>query len=132
MSFIPLNLAQNVVRCQVSIILVCLCYKAIMPEYYLFSFPFFNVKLIMQTIIFFLNYPVDKLRELAWSGVPDYMRPTVWRLLLVSSMISKKHNNYNLKSSDQNFLGYVYSCYILVISKQIIEGGFQNYSFMEI
>ncbi|KAK2425113.1 Ypt/Rab-GAP domain of gyp1p superfamily protein [Trifolium repens] len=25
---------------------------------------------------------LDKLRELAWSGVPDYMRPTVWRLLL--------------------------------------------------
>ncbi|XP_061353786.1 GTPase-activating protein GYP1-like [Gastrolobium bilobum] len=25
---------------------------------------------------------VDKLRELAWSGVPEYMRPKVWRLLL--------------------------------------------------
>ncbi|XP_061365127.1 GTPase-activating protein GYP1-like [Gastrolobium bilobum] len=25
---------------------------------------------------------LEKLRELAWSGVPDYMRPTVWRLLL--------------------------------------------------
>ncbi|XP_045820939.1 GTPase-activating protein GYP1-like [Trifolium pratense] len=25
---------------------------------------------------------LDKLRELAWSGVPDYMRPKVWRLLL--------------------------------------------------
>ncbi|WJX69726.1 hypothetical protein P8452_53925 [Trifolium repens] len=25
---------------------------------------------------------LDKLRELAWSGIPDYMRPTVWRLLL--------------------------------------------------
>ncbi|KAK7272000.1 hypothetical protein RJT34_28320 [Clitoria ternatea] len=25
---------------------------------------------------------IDKLRELAWSGVPDYMRPTVWKLLL--------------------------------------------------
>ncbi|CAK8535963.1 unnamed protein product [Lathyrus sativus] len=25
---------------------------------------------------------LDKLRELAWSGVPDYMRPTVWRVLL--------------------------------------------------
>ncbi|KAL6548602.1 hypothetical protein OROGR_009023 [Orobanche gracilis] len=23
-----------------------------------------------------------KLRELAWSGVPQYLRPTVWRLLL--------------------------------------------------
>ncbi|XP_052204906.1 GTPase-activating protein GYP1 isoform X1 [Diospyros lotus] len=25
---------------------------------------------------------LDKLRELAWSGVPSYLRPTVWRLLL--------------------------------------------------
>nr|AKF43333.1 Ypt/Rab-GAP domain of gyp1p superfamily protein [Hypseocharis bilobata] len=25
---------------------------------------------------------LEKLRELAWSGVPPYMRPTVWRLLL--------------------------------------------------
>ncbi|CAI0397038.1 unnamed protein product [Linum tenue] len=25
---------------------------------------------------------LDKLRELAWSGVPPYMRPEVWRLLL--------------------------------------------------
>ncbi|KAI4324326.1 hypothetical protein L6164_023877 [Bauhinia variegata] len=25
---------------------------------------------------------LEKLRELAWSGVTDYMRPTVWRLLL--------------------------------------------------
>ncbi|KAK7312390.1 hypothetical protein VNO77_36203 [Canavalia gladiata] len=25
---------------------------------------------------------LDRLRELAWSGVPDYMRPKVWRLLL--------------------------------------------------
>nr|XP_023900865.1 GTPase-activating protein GYP1-like isoform X1 [Quercus suber] len=25
---------------------------------------------------------LEKLRELAWSGIPDYMRPDVWRLLL--------------------------------------------------
>ncbi|KAB1219439.1 TBC1 domain family member 22B, partial [Morella rubra] len=25
---------------------------------------------------------LEKLRELAWSGVPDYMRPDIWRLLL--------------------------------------------------
>ncbi|KAG6393657.1 hypothetical protein SASPL_147902 [Salvia splendens] len=25
---------------------------------------------------------IEKLRELAWSGVPQYLRPTVWRLLL--------------------------------------------------
>ncbi|CAI0397039.1 unnamed protein product [Linum tenue] len=28
------------------------------------------------------NFCIDKLRELAWSGVPPYMRPEVWRLLL--------------------------------------------------
>ena len=27
---------------------------------------------------------VEKLRELAWSGIPPYMRPNVWRLLVVS------------------------------------------------
>lgn len=53
-------------------------------------FRFSNGKLIMQTIFLFLNYPVDKLRELAWSGVPDYMRPTVWRVLLVSMLYDLK------------------------------------------
>ncbi|KAK9200830.1 hypothetical protein WN944_016029 [Citrus x changshan-huyou] len=28
---------------------------------------------------------LERLRELAWSGVPPYMRPTVWRLLLMSN-----------------------------------------------
>ncbi|XLR33449.1 hypothetical protein S83_061349 [Arachis hypogaea] len=34
-------------------------------------------KVLSETMVI-----LDKLRELAWSGVPDYMRPTVWRLLL--------------------------------------------------
>ena len=34
-------------------------------------------------ILFQPSLPVEKLRELAWSGVPHYMRPDVWRLLLV-------------------------------------------------
>ncbi|KAI3700363.1 hypothetical protein L2E82_44989 [Cichorium intybus] len=29
-----------------------------------------------------VNVILDKLRELAWSGVPHYLRPNVWRLLL--------------------------------------------------
>lgn len=29
----------------------------------------------------------EKLRELAWSGVPPYMRPNVWRLLLVNDLL---------------------------------------------
>ncbi|KAF3575651.1 hypothetical protein DY000_02034861 [Brassica cretica] len=33
-------------------------------------------------ILFQPSLPVEKLRELAWSGVPHYMRPDVWRLLL--------------------------------------------------
>lgn len=36
----------------------------------------FNKTLSTQTVI------LEKLRELAWSGVPSYMRPNVWRLLL--------------------------------------------------
>ncbi|XP_047319161.1 GTPase-activating protein GYP1 [Impatiens glandulifera] len=28
------------------------------------------------------NVVLEKLRELAWSGIPPYLRPTVWRLLL--------------------------------------------------
>jgi len=31
------------------------------------------------------SIPAEKLRELAWNGVPHYMRPDVWRLLLVRS-----------------------------------------------
>ncbi|KAK8578629.1 hypothetical protein V6N13_100456 [Hibiscus sabdariffa] len=32
---------------------------------------------------------IERLRELAWSGVPPYMRPDVWRLLL---LLSRKRN----------------------------------------
>ncbi|KAG2256991.1 hypothetical protein Bca52824_076285 [Brassica carinata] len=35
----------------------------------------FNKVLSETTVI------LEKLRELAWSGVPHYMRPDVWRLL---------------------------------------------------
>ncbi|THG09733.1 hypothetical protein TEA_006558 [Camellia sinensis var. sinensis] len=28
------------------------------------------------------TFAAEKMRELAWSGVPSYLRPTVWRLLL--------------------------------------------------
>ncbi|WOG86918.1 hypothetical protein DCAR_0206137 [Daucus carota subsp. sativus] len=36
----------------------------------------FNKELSAPAVI------LDKLRELAWSGVPPYLRPSVWRLLL--------------------------------------------------
>ncbi|KAL4193672.1 hypothetical protein AMTRI_Chr06g177900 [Amborella trichopoda] len=36
----------------------------------------FKKELSAQTVV------LDSLRQLAWSGVPPYMRPTVWRLLL--------------------------------------------------
>lgn len=35
--------------------------------------------------IFLSLFHAEKLRELAWSGVPPYMRPNIWRLLLVTS-----------------------------------------------
>ncbi|GAB4825581.1 hypothetical protein Ancab_008455 [Ancistrocladus abbreviatus] len=38
----------------------------------------FKNALAAQTVI------LEKLRELSWSGVPPYMRPTVWRLLLIA------------------------------------------------
>ncbi|GLT34916.1 hypothetical protein SLA2020_094040 [Shorea laevis] len=34
---------------------------------------------------------LERLRELAWSGVPHYMRPDVWRLLLVSPLGKTRH-----------------------------------------
>jgi len=61
-------------------------------SYINFIFPFykpFEKNLRLSTPIKYLLldiYILDKLRELAWSGVPDNMRPRVWRLLLVSSM----------------------------------------------
>lgn len=39
-------------------------------------------------MFFILLIYAEKLRELAWSGVPPYLRPTVWRLLLVWAYIS--------------------------------------------
>ena len=40
----------------------------------------FNFRILL---IFCHSYLTDNLRELAWSGVPQYLRPSVWRLLLV-------------------------------------------------
>ncbi|KAE8718322.1 GDSL-motif lipase 7 [Hibiscus syriacus] len=36
----------------------------------------FTKELSMQMVV------IERLRELAWSGIPSYMRPDVWRLLL--------------------------------------------------
>lgn len=47
------------------------------------NFPESRICLVATYAVFLDN--VEKLRELAWSGVPPYMRPNVWRLLLVSS-----------------------------------------------
>lgn len=40
----------------------------------------------MLQIFSFEIHCTERLRELAWSGVPPYMRPDVWRLVLVSFM----------------------------------------------
>lgn len=49
-----------------------------------------------------VSYP-DKLRELAWSGVPPYLRPSVWRLLLV--------NFFNLLLLEKGFLPESRHCF---------------------
>jgi hypothetical protein len=41
----------------------------------------FNKVLSETTVI------LEKLRELAWNGVPHYMRPDVWRLLLIEGRL---------------------------------------------
>ncbi|XP_074579033.1 uncharacterized protein LOC141835522 [Curcuma longa] len=39
---------------------------------------------LCEELIAFI-WVLEKLRELSWSGVPPYMRPNIWRLLLPSS-----------------------------------------------
>ncbi|KAK4781681.1 hypothetical protein SAY86_015783 [Trapa natans] len=39
---------------------------------------------------------LDKLRELAWSGIPPYMRPNVWRLLLIEGREFWEESDLNI------------------------------------
>ena len=88
------------------------------------------------------------MRELAWSGIPDYMRPDVWRLLLVSlsSLILaigfKKHDDWkywacnskllSLKSKfqtcNQMFLGVQLE---ILVSAESFQIGFNFFFFYQ-
>ncbi|CAL0322094.1 unnamed protein product [Lupinus luteus] len=54
---------------------------------------------------------LDKLRELAWSGVPDYMRPTVWRLLLGCAPPNSDRKEGVLRRKRLEYLECVSQCY---------------------
>ncbi|EPS63086.1 hypothetical protein M569_11695, partial [Genlisea aurea] len=50
---------------------------------------------------------LEKLRELAWSGVPSYMRPTVWRLLLGYAPCNSDRREAVLRRKRQEYLDCV-------------------------
>ncbi|CAL0332447.1 unnamed protein product [Lupinus luteus] len=54
---------------------------------------------------------LEKLRELAWSGVPDYMRPTVWRLLLGYAPPNSDRREGVLRRKRLEYLECVSQCY---------------------
>ncbi|OIW03760.1 hypothetical protein TanjilG_30036, partial [Lupinus angustifolius] len=54
---------------------------------------------------------LDKLRELAWSGVPDYMRPAVWRLLLGCAPPNSDRKEGVLRRKRLEYLECVSQCY---------------------
>ncbi|XP_047175994.1 GTPase-activating protein GYP1-like [Vigna umbellata] len=54
---------------------------------------------------------LEKLRELSWSGVPDYMRPTVWRLLLGYAPTNSDRREGVLRRKRLEYLDYVSQYY---------------------
>ncbi|CAA3029240.1 GTPase-activating GYP1-like [Olea europaea subsp. europaea] len=54
---------------------------------------------------------LEKLRELAWSGVPPYLRPTVWRLLLGYAPSNSDRREGVLKRKRQEYLDCVAQYY---------------------
>jgi hypothetical protein len=66
---------------------------------------------IINFCIVLRSVETDALRELAWSGVPPFLRPTVWRLLLVSLSVSFRFHSWALLSQNLSIfigLGYTY------------------------
>ncbi|KAE9588121.1 putative Rab-GTPase-TBC domain-containing protein [Lupinus albus] len=63
-------------------------------------------KVLSETMVI-----LEKLRELAWSGVPDYMRPTVWRLLLGYAPPNSDRREGVLKRKRLEYLECVSQCY---------------------
>nr|ACU24163.1 unknown [Glycine max] len=58
---------------------------------------------------------LEKLREFSWSGVPDYMRPTVWRLLLGYAPPNSDRREGVLKRSALSILTVFLSIMIFLI-----------------
>nr|XP_043628713.1 TBC1 domain family member 22B-like isoform X2 [Erigeron canadensis] len=54
---------------------------------------------------------LDKLRELAWSGVPSYIRPNVWRLLLGYAPTNSDRREGVLKRKRTEYFNYVSQYY---------------------
>ncbi|QCE09096.1 hypothetical protein DEO72_LG10g315 [Vigna unguiculata] len=54
---------------------------------------------------------LEKLRELSWSGVPDYMRPTVWRLLLGYAPTNSDRREGVLRRKRLEYLDYISQYY---------------------
>ncbi|CAN0858005.1 TBC1 domain family member 22B [Linum grandiflorum] len=54
---------------------------------------------------------LEKLRELAWSGVPPYMRPDVWRLLLGYAPSNSDRREVVLRRKRQEYLECVAQFY---------------------
>ncbi|KAK7264371.1 hypothetical protein RJT34_31979 [Clitoria ternatea] len=54
---------------------------------------------------------LDKLRELAWSGVPDNMRPKVWRLLLGYEPPNSDRREGVLRRKRLEYLDYIAQYY---------------------
>jgi len=54
---------------------------------------------------------LDKLRELSWSGVPPYLRPTVWRLLLGYAPINSDRREGVLRRKRLEYLDCVAQYY---------------------
>ncbi|CAA2975021.1 Hypothetical predicted protein [Olea europaea subsp. europaea] len=54
---------------------------------------------------------LEKLRELAWSGVPPYLRPTVWRLLLGYAPSNSDRREGVLKRKRHEYLDCVAQYY---------------------
>ncbi|CAL4984939.1 unnamed protein product [Urochloa decumbens] len=64
---------------------------------------------------------LDKLRELSWSGVPPYMRPNIWRLLLGYAPPNKDRRDGVLTRKRLEYVEYVSQYYDIPDSERADE-----------
>ncbi|CAN6371490.1 unnamed protein product [Urochloa humidicola] len=64
---------------------------------------------------------LDKLRELSWSGVPPYMRPNIWRLLLGYAPPNKDRRDGVLTRKRLEYVEYVSQYYDIPNSERSDE-----------